>query len=1067
MAKRRKVPPPFCTGGGGYDFEELVATTYLVAMLANEVPRGCERGVIKSVSFQQRYKGANIDDIIIESPSQATKESLFLQVKHTLTFSDNPTFNKIIKESWNDFNKKNVSLGIVLSSRSYHKTVAMHLQELLIWARTSSDSSDFIKKIRNISKNVGKYEKLFRNSLGKAKDRRVNDDELWKFLKCFVILDYDLEGKGSRDTVETWNKLRKLLRNQDVNRAKQLYRELKYLVSQFRKNGGTITIDTVRDNISKEYEFNIPSNLKTKYRQIKESCLNHSNNQIKRHKISTKYIPNVFVEIDEIKEKCRYFMDPLLFWKKIIEDIKRTDFSYLNDSLKELRIKPVEIRIPDKFNKGLTVDNYKKLGVELEVFLHTQLEQLKKCSIEKVKDKVPKDKIYYFDEIKYRYENLWKFERKIERLIDYIEALKSRVIILTSSAGKGKTNFVCDLVDNFLTKKSSLSLLFSAKDFDDMALVDLRKYILDCVFSGSYTGSFDDFMEEIRQICKKDGSMFTLIIDGLNENMNLPVFRNRLELLIEYLLKYNFVKILLTCRTEYFKQRFENLETPSFKDEVIFINNIHSKMEDRSKERLFYAYFRFFKISPANIYGDAYHKLVEEPLLLRIFCETYGDPQLRKSIKLPDIYDICNESLFSNYLERKIKDIQQDEIGRTGFRLGRKANTINLLNEIASHMITNQIFANIPLNDIANKSNQEELYHLIDEDIMLHRSLKDGEPLDDKNEVINFTFDELRDYIIAFFLIESFLKKEGMESFEKRLSSLINPELSISEGVGRYLYYIAKRRKDVKLVSLIEGKDWFQRFFLKCIFSVDDKFISRDDIKAVMAKFKENKTNSLFISQSLMARYDVEAFKNLNIDILIEILKTLNDKEYNELVNAVFDDDDEYHAFRDDRWRVSKVLYYFNIENNLKDNVLKKNPQFHNMAKILIFLFGIRYKWSAWSRTSELYEEYAKIYPEKAIKLLLDLACVKISSIIRPIFNLLSKFSHRRDLINNAFCNRIADDFIKTKLNPQTSNNIAEDSIIEFLIKTADERKGVYSKTKLEFLLKNYKYNKIDKYDVL
>ncbi|MGB7000594.1 MAG: hypothetical protein WBE22_01020 [Halobacteriota archaeon] len=81
---------PFSTGGGGVTFEQLVGASYLVSLLAGDIPRGLDWGVTKEVSFQHRWSGCLLDDIVITGTIEKVSDFLIF---HPL----NPTFSSCLQ----------------------------------------------------------------------------------------------------------------------------------------------------------------------------------------------------------------------------------------------------------------------------------------------------------------------------------------------------------------------------------------------------------------------------------------------------------------------------------------------------------------------------------------------------------------------------------------------------------------------------------------------------------------------------------------------------------------------------------------------------------------------------------------------------------------------------------------------------------------------------------------------------------------------------------------------------------------------------------------------------------
>ena len=273
---------PFSTGGGGVTFEQLVGASHLVSLLVGDIPRGLDWGVTKEVSFQHRWSGCLLDDIVITSTDSNRERKLALQVKHNLTFSDsasNTTFARVIDECWKtfssslgwQFNQDTDRIGIGLGV--YQTKIDKDFQPLLELARTSKDSSDFLQKVSTpavASNQKREYLQIIKNLLSKSKGNEVTEDELWKFFRCLVVIYFDLENAGSRDSVHCWNRLRDQLENRDEGQAKLLFNTLTSIVAEYARSAGSIDASTLRAKIPssitlKEY-LNFTSDL-TKLRE--------------------------------------------------------------------------------------------------------------------------------------------------------------------------------------------------------------------------------------------------------------------------------------------------------------------------------------------------------------------------------------------------------------------------------------------------------------------------------------------------------------------------------------------------------------------------------------------------------------------------------------------------------------------------------------------------------------------------------------------------------------------------------------------------------------------------------
>ena len=253
-----EVANPFSTGGGGDAFEHLIGVSYLVTLLAGDIPRGLDWGTCTRVGFQQRWEGGVLDDIVVTSSNGQKERRLALQIKHDLTFSDAPSnkkFARVVDDCWKaftgaygwQFNPETDRIGIGIGV--YQTDVDRHLRPVLEQARTSRDSEEFFRKISTPGfshKKKREYVDIFENLLTKAKGSPITRTELWKFLRCLVVLHFDIEHAGSRDAVQSWNRLRDLIKNEDAKQALSLFDILRAGVADSAKNAESIDRERIR-----------------------------------------------------------------------------------------------------------------------------------------------------------------------------------------------------------------------------------------------------------------------------------------------------------------------------------------------------------------------------------------------------------------------------------------------------------------------------------------------------------------------------------------------------------------------------------------------------------------------------------------------------------------------------------------------------------------------------------------------------------------------------------------------------------------------------------------------------
>ncbi len=143
----------------------------------------------------------------------------------------------------------------------------------------------------------------------------------------------------------------------------------------------------------------------------------------------------------------------------------------------------------------------------------------------------------------------WAAMRKVERLADKFDLMNKQFMVVTSDAGQGKTNFVCDLVNNVLRADGIPFVFVNAYE---LSAEQLAKSI-----SAEYNFIDDESLEEVllaaENYCNQHLQYLIIIIDGLNEHPKQGLFKSNLSRVLKAVSWHKHVKVLMTCRGEFYK----------------------------------------------------------------------------------------------------------------------------------------------------------------------------------------------------------------------------------------------------------------------------------------------------------------------------------------------------------------------------------------------------------------------------------------------------------------------------------------------------------------------------------
>jgi CheY-like chemotaxis protein len=242
-------------------------------------------------------------------------------------------------------------------------------------------------------------------------------------------------------------------------------------------------------------------------------------------------------------------------------------------------------------------------------------------------------------------------------------------------------------------------------------------------------------------VAKAKGTSVLIIVDAINEHKDFDVVNAAISHLL-YEVSGLPVVVLASCRDVYWPF-FDTSLWPSAQWRL-FDRRLDLFSVGES-DRAIAAYFDFYHIV-ARLSTNAKEKL-SHPLILRFFCEAYGNPSSLAPIQLHEIPDIRLKVLFDEYLKRKLDSICHTAPQR--FRTPRAVR--EFLFRLADRMCATRR-RDVSRDDIPSVTAEQNLespestyVSILGEDILLEE-----EP-DIKTGIIQvvFTYDEFMEYMLA------------------------------------------------------------------------------------------------------------------------------------------------------------------------------------------------------------------------------------------------------------------------------------------------------------------------------
>lgn len=566
---------------------------------------------------------------------------------------------------------------------------------------------------------------------------------------------------------------------------------------------------------------------------------------IKKNIVSRKYIPDIFVEEGRYKENFRYYAEPILFLKKVVEEVGSINLSAVNRLLTGK--KELELDFSDIVGFASEHTVWETLEV-LVMRLNDAVRKIEKVEIQPEDAGLSREKRYLMED---GYSYAVKYT--LEEISTEIRFFQYKTILITKGAGQGKTNFLCDFTSNFLMKKGFPVLFYNAYDFREPFMNRIKKELtLDESYSWEYV------QQVLTRIWERENRAVTIVIDGLNENTALNDFGGYVSDFLKEAQSLSFMKVVLSTRNELLEERFGQLNSEVFGDSFYRMN-----MEYQSRkfeERIFWGYLKYFdiEIMESSLLDRTYEMLARDTLLLRFFCEVNRG---KKQVWMKHVYKY---SLFQKYYEVKRKESVPENSS------GREAIFDKLIDHICQLMIDSRQFSEISRSGLS----EEELVmfdRLLEADVIFKQEVQVKKGLLKEQEIVlGFTFDEFRDFCITRYI----LKNNDQNSFSAFWRTMHAENWTILEGIERYIFFLA-RTEGEELLPVLQGEKEYEQLYWQNVWELEEAYIVPEDIRMWREELLTGGEYAASIANFVLFHRDRSYFRTLNVELLFEMLNEL------------------------------------------------------------------------------------------------------------------------------------------------------------------------------------------------
>ncbi len=489
--------------------------------------------------------------------------------------------------------------------------------------------------------------------------------------------------------------------------------------------------------------------------------------QIDRLIENKKYIPGLFVELNESKEVLRYFLYGKKWKRRLICAFNLVYDNVYGDILKKaLDGSSIAFRL----GRNASLQQIKDAVRQAEN-LHNKFEQ---HAVDFKPDY--KQSQYLFEVLHYPY------SEALGKLRHYSDAANSRYMVLTGSAGNGKTNLLCSIGELLIALKKAV-LFINARDIKGDILPFLAEELELPDMAKKHISAF--FFAFNLLLAVRHRQIF-IIIDAVNEN-DTKGFEDRLAKFLNEMFRYGCVKIIVSCRNEYYRERFREILVEKVHEPAVEFDLKEQHYDLVALDRVIMAYSRYFHYSGiiSPVVKDV---LSKQLLLLRIFFEVNKG-------KSEDALSVRKHEIFAQYI-KAIKCDNGDVVEQ-------------MLKRLVHAMLESGKYDEISLAEIAQGDISPELIKSIaDGSVLISRKLMmhEGTIAQSEPEVVYFVFDEMRDYCLAKQLLLDSISGDEIhtDALFASLQRLRESGASCVEGILHYIYVFFRTDKQVKSLGQSE-----------------------------------------------------------------------------------------------------------------------------------------------------------------------------------------------------------------------------------------------------------------------
>jgi hypothetical protein len=257
--RKKKVKASVATtrsrAGPGFAFEDQIGAYLLLQMLMGEALPGTEDAIGSRLQTQTKELGWFIDDLLATSrPDAETQRRVAVSCKSSTQVSAAGLPKDFVLAAWKQWCKRGkgrMRRGqdcLLLATRGHHPAFPPLWADIKLW---SGDPQLALARIGGTARHLRVFASI-KTPINKLR-RGVRDEELIAFIRHLEVLPTDFDLANSNDSRQSVARCRNLLKDGTLAKGRELWQALIDTVRNTRLGDGTIEIDSVIQNLSRQF----------------------------------------------------------------------------------------------------------------------------------------------------------------------------------------------------------------------------------------------------------------------------------------------------------------------------------------------------------------------------------------------------------------------------------------------------------------------------------------------------------------------------------------------------------------------------------------------------------------------------------------------------------------------------------------------------------------------------------------------------------------------------------------------------------------------------------------------